>query len=335
MVRRCLVAVLLTSCGLAPNTGVSRSRLIAASRASPPRVMVLLDTSGSMSLPLDETDPACPAGCGQNAALLCPASCVTRIVAAKTALDALISSVPDARLGFTHYPSDATCGPPTGVDVPVPAGVSDLDVLRTHVQALVPRGGTPTAAALEFVGALPSLQPATDGSPAVVLLVTDGLPNCNDANPVNACAAPNTCPCTVGTCTGAVCATGCLDADRTGQVLAELAARGIDAVVVSFGPDTASAAATSSFESMARSTRRPAAHAQSAAELEQRLADAIATFAPVACAFTLAEPLAAGEHLEVSVGGRVATANEWTWLDSTRVRITGACDDVRFTAVGD
>lgn len=332
-----------------PNTGTARSRLVSAAPATAPHVMVLLDASGSMALPLDPTDPACPAECG-NPGQPCPAACPTRQSEARDALNALFDAAPDVRLGLTLFPSDPTCGAPrvTDVDVPAPGQPTDFQALRQRVNAFVPRGGTPTGAALDFVGQLPSMQPSADGSPGVVVVVTDGVPNCNDANPANACGAsssqcdlrstscsPNACVCTTSTCGGALCAIGCLDDAHTQTVIGELQAKGVQTVVVGFGPETDGPQATAVLQALARSSGpRDAFRARNRQELSESLHLALADFAPSACTFTLEKPLAPTETLEVRVGTRLLTTAEWQQVDASRVRLVGgACDDVSFTAV--
>jgi Mg-chelatase subunit ChlD len=45
------------------------------------------------------------------------------------------------------------------------------------IQGAVPTGNTPTAAAFAQTAALFQANPARDGSPAVIVLATDGFPN--------------------------------------------------------------------------------------------------------------------------------------------------------------
>jgi hypothetical protein len=103
-----------------------------------------------------------------------------------------------------------------------------------------PGGGTPTGAALAFMGTLAGLQDPNDGRDDYVLLLTDGLPNCNKFNPNNQCNGTNAlCRCT-GNCAADACATGCLDQDNTVAQVVALRAKGIKTIVVGFGADTGS-----------------------------------------------------------------------------------------------
>lgn len=77
-----------------------------------------------------------------------------------------------------------------------------------------------------------------------MLLLTDGLPNCNPANPSNLCQDQSAsrqalCNCQTTNClTASFCSLGCLDEDGSvGQVLA-LNKKNIKTIVVGFGADT-------------------------------------------------------------------------------------------------
>lgn len=247
-----------------------REGTLVAHRVLKPNLMLLLDTSGSMLLPVNPAAPQCPANCGTGSAP-CPAACATRIAEVKATLDAfLTTSVTSARVGLTTFPTDAVCGAPSSVRVELPSPSFDDDAqapelearaqqARAVVQAVSPMGGTPTAEALRFVGALPSLQDENDLRNDFVVLVTDGLPNCNDGHPANLCqpdaalcgagaavcaAQREACACTVSSCEGSLCAKGCLDDEGTLAAVEALRQRGIRTVVVGFGADVVSGEAS-------------------------------------------------------------------------------------------
>src|SRR5262249_49769806 len=89
---------------------------------------------------------------------------------------------------------------------------------------------------------LPELRDATRTS--YVLLLTDGLPNCNPANP-NSCINAAACQCTLtgGNCVGQFCALGCLDQDGSVAAIQQLRAYGIFTIVIGFGSETTSGTA--------------------------------------------------------------------------------------------
>lgn len=229
-------------------------KAIVANRQLKPNVMLVLDTSGSMLLPVDATSPQCAPGCG-TASAPCAAGCATRSSAVKTSIDAfLATSVANARVGLTTFPADSLCSAPTSqrIELPPPSrdDVSQASLLearaqeaRAVVQAVQPMGGTPTAATLRFVGELPGLQDASDYRDDYALLLTDGLPNCNDAHPAQLCGGSPTpaqeqaCACTVSSCASSLCSRGCLDADATLETVRALRAKNIRTIVLGFGAE--------------------------------------------------------------------------------------------------
>lgn len=133
--------------------------------AKPVNVVVLLDRSLSMSTALSTTDPT------------------TRWQAMRQALNAAMSAVQD-RVGFglKMFPdSTADCAlTQAGLAVNVGLGASVISQIDVAIGAATPAGGTPTAVALNqlsdyyLTGAGSQLV-----GDRVVLLATDGAPNCN------------------------------------------------------------------------------------------------------------------------------------------------------------
>ncbi|MDP1829407.1 MAG: adventurous gliding motility lipoprotein CglB [Archangium sp.] len=236
-----------------------------------PNVMLLVDVSGSMLQPTNPAGAACPAGCGTSSNP-CPATCPTRISELKSAMATFLqASGAVARLGVTVFPTDTLCRPAIDVDVTFPPATSTdegseaaltatAQQVNARIQALTPLGGTPTAASLAFLGSYAGLVDANDFRDDVVVLVTDGLPNCDDANANQLCSCSNTCSaaqitscsCTTSTCTNTLCAKGCLDRDGAVLQVKNLRAKGIRTVVVGFGADLASGEGTALLDAMAR-----------------------------------------------------------------------------------
>lgn len=258
----------------------------------------------------------------------------TRLSEAQLAMNGWLDSNPHARLALTTYPSGQSCGAPSAVNVdfPAPGAANDLVALRAHLAALMPSGGTPTSASLAFVGTLPSMQDASRDR--VVVVITDGLPNCNDTNP-NAMCSPAAdvaaCKCTVGSCYASLCSVGCLDDDGTTQTITALAAQGIETVVVGFGEEANLTTARGVFSRMALAGGpRDARVAVDHASLQDTLNALTRELQPKACTFTLARTPTSDERLVVEVGGRVAT---WQSLGHGRVHVDGACTDATFRIV--
>jgi hypothetical protein len=78
------------------------------------------------------------------------------------------------RWGLKYFPTDISCGVANTVAVPV--GPSSADAIDTSIAATAPAGRTPTRAALQSADLY--LENLADGSPRVLVLATDGLPNC-------------------------------------------------------------------------------------------------------------------------------------------------------------
>ena len=93
-------------------------------------------------------------------------------------------------------------------------------------------GETPTSQSLQFLGSLPELQ--TTDREDIVLLVTDGLPNCNEAYPQPYPSAG--CFCTLSDCSSAP-EIGCLDKDASVVAVQSLRAKDIKTIVIGFGSD--------------------------------------------------------------------------------------------------
>ncbi len=102
-----------------------------------PRVIWLLDTSGSLEIPLTPC-PAWPT-CG-TPSNRCPASCPTRIGLLKNGMRTFEAQLPPStQQVLIKYPIDALCTPPNSPE----AGRPDAGVIDT-IDALVPMGGTRT-----------------------------------------------------------------------------------------------------------------------------------------------------------------------------------------------
>lgn len=219
-----------------------------------PNVMLLVDKSGSMNDPANPANPGGP----------------TRIDELRNAMSTFLTqSATLARFGLTFFPTDASCGAPAQVDIALPAPTPGDDgtdtalsmnasAINSRIQSVGPVGGTPTGASLVFVGSQPGLLDASDGRPDFILLLTDGLPNCNSANPTQMCtcdpavcgscsstaacgAQASACKCTLGPTAAscnAWCALGCLDTEAVVAATRANKQKNIWTIVVGFGADT-------------------------------------------------------------------------------------------------
>jgi hypothetical protein len=228
---------------------------VAYSQRLTPNMVILVDRSGSMS------DSVGNGG----------ASKISELRAAMSGFLADDGGIPVARMGLAFFPGDNRGCTPTSqltVALPAPTDPDTQPVLQAKADAITnqilgaagnPGGSTPTASSLAYLGTLPGLLDNTDQRDDFVLLLTDGLPNCNGANPnnvcscgANACAADALCKCTTGSChNSGACFTGCLDQDASTKAIAELQKNGIRTIVVGFGADTSGGDAVDTLNAMA------------------------------------------------------------------------------------
>ncbi len=232
-----------------------------------PNLMLLLDRSGSMRLPFDPTQAAC-GSCGQTGQPSCdPVACPSRWdVLTTTASDFLSQHGTVARMGVAFYPSlsganivdpgsgnpSNFCGPSSSIDVPLPTSDEDA-ALRDNATAVdfaIKRvgatasplaggvgGGTPTGDSLVYVADHANFG-STIQRQSFLLLMTDGLPNCNPASGLDANVNPAACDCTDGP-TSTVCTyypvLDCNDFNETARKVSNIRATGVKTIVIGFG----------------------------------------------------------------------------------------------------
>lgn len=363
----------------------TQSRNVVA-RNLTPNLMLLVDKSGSMNAPLNPSGPTCN-GCSGSA---CPASCPTRVSELKSAMNTfLTTSSTVARVGLAFFPSEDRAGEtafsPTGcrptrdiaVELPPPS-TSDMDTaplamnaqrVNMQLQGLfttVPvTGGTPTGPSLTFLGSYAGLLDDRDNRQDFVLLLTDGLPNCNPNNPLSCSSmpAPPSNLCTLGNnCTGQYCRAGFLDKDGVVTAVQQLRSRNISTIVVGFGSDFASPEALDVLNALAENggfgrkcpngtnmecgsnntcntatkfCQKQFYAAANATELAQALADIrnlIGNGDP--CNFSLSDSPQNNDprYLAVIINGQTTTSgpNTWTLLPTGAVQFNGPlCDRVK------
>jgi hypothetical protein len=208
--------------------------------------MLLLDKSGSMKERVPCASPPCPA----------------RIDELRDAMGVFLSESreispadprPLGKFGLTLFPTNTECAPADKVQVAFAdsdenAALKDRieeiqDYISKNLHSGSPEvvGGTPTGASLEYLrDYVPEFQNASRKN--FVLLLTDGLPNCNDANQQNDCPSLQECLCTSsGICepkNNCAASLNCLDRDGTLEVIQELSRREIKTIVIGFGVGT-------------------------------------------------------------------------------------------------
>lgn len=184
----------------------------------PPVLVVAQDWSGSMVGTIDGSlDESAP----------------RKYTAVRSGLpDVLLSFEGDFQYALMMFPTSAgSCTWPATPDIPVDAQSNEIGMALLDA----PSGRTPTADTLNSAHAYIQSLNLPANVPAHVVLVTDGLPNCNPA------LNPATCVCDDGrTGSGSYCANNsdanrCLDDGRTLAAAAALNAAGHRVYVVGFG----------------------------------------------------------------------------------------------------
>lgn len=202
-----------------------------------------------MNNPINPSEPTC----GTCSGSACPVTCPTRVSILRNALTSYLQpNATLARWGLTTFPSAATftpsgCAPASTQTVPMldpgtPTTTTTLTTQSAQVRNLVSGlgtvttvvGGTPTGPSLRFAATIPGLTTSTSRARGIVL-ITDGLPNCNPANPLSCTSQPPPPPefCTLGAnCTAAYCQAGYLDQTGTVQAVAALRLAGVKTAIV-------------------------------------------------------------------------------------------------------
>ncbi len=192
---------------------------------TPPDILIVQDLSGSMCEPIQQTDPggkSCLATDGGQAGYcsVClpgggpppsagdcatgSSACAAKISLVSDAMQTVLNDLPQVAgqlyLGLASFPSDSQCG--TGqIDIPVGDATTTIPQIVSFYGSAAPNGGTPTAATLSaVVSADPLMSNPDPNSRKFIILITDGLPNCNGTNPcgsapwsdgqVHACESP-------------------------------------------------------------------------------------------------------------------------------------------------
>lgn len=203
------------------------------------RVLWVLDTSGSLSLPVDPSSPLCPMNCGPG--VPCPSGCATRKALISEGLERFTSTVSSE--GHVALPYPGSIGLGTIQDQcagPERAMAFEASELAPWFASRAPAGGTPTGAALTFAATVA----APDFTDTVVVLVTDGFPNCNPNNAHNTCSGNPTpeqiqaCQCVSGNCmTNTLCSLGCKDDLGTAAAASAFTPLGYQLMVLTVGSD--------------------------------------------------------------------------------------------------
>jgi len=160
---------------LAPPTGDANCGSQTSSTSHDPAdVLLVLDRSGSMAWSMAEDNCYCDASLGT----LCSntTNCTARWTSLTSALNTTLTSASGIKWGLELFssPGGGNCSVSNTVQVQI--GANSAAAIQTQISGATPGGYTPTATAINVATAY--LKGVNDTSNKVILLATDGEPNC-------------------------------------------------------------------------------------------------------------------------------------------------------------
>jgi hypothetical protein len=268
----------------------------------PPDLLIVLDASGSMSLP-----PGFPFSLGDSKWQIMTA-----------ALQGITNSYDShIRFGLSAFPiSSDECGVGTGPDVPI--GISQAGAINGWMGNHGPTGSTPAHLALQLASSIYASEPANP-SGQYVLFATDGVPTCG-GDPVTPDTASDT---------------------ETLAAVQALANQGVHTFVLGFGdilgldPDLLNDAAQAGGEPKAGGPPY-FYHADNASELQTALSDIAGGIIIPSCSFEVTETPPDPDLVTVTIDGMAIPrdpghASGWDYYpdDSTITFFGSSCDAVQ------
>lgn len=279
------------------NCGVKTS----GATKAPVDVLLVLDRSGSMAESIGD-ECCCDNACSQSTAIkLCSTTtgCTQRWPALTSAVNTTISKTTEINWGLKFFSTPPaggrqsdSCAVSAGVDVPIAAAATAAAQIQTKIAATTPGASTPTAKALTTASAY--FQTVKDSNNKVILLASDGQPNCMAGN--RDTAAP--------------------DLDGTKKAAADALAAGYKVYVIGIGP-SANVANLDSF-AVAGGTDHyyPATSADDLAQALLSISQAVAS-----CTFTMDQAPPEPNNIAVYVGTQAINkdaANGWSYGSSSQ-----------------
>jgi hypothetical protein len=186
-----------------------------------------------------------------------------------------------------------------GADVPI--GNNSASSIQTQISGTGPANNTPTAAAV--TAAMAYLKMVDDPNNKVILLATDGVPNCRSGG-----------------------ASGDDDVDGAKAAITAAYQAGFKVYVIGIGPQSALKNLSSFALAGGTTDYYPASSPQDLTNALLAISHAIAE-----CTFTVTAPKDGTSNVAVYLNGQPAPSTDWTYTASTQtIAITGAtCDTIK------
>lgn len=167
------------STGVPPTGDANCGQVTSSTNRMPADVLLVLDRSGSMDYSTTSSER-----CGTDP------NCTPRWPALTAAVDATLATTADSiSWGLKLYTSTGkNCTVDPGVEVPISA--TAVSAIQSLIENTTPGGNTPTAQAIEAATAY--LKTVDDPNNKVILLATDGEPNCRPGGASSSTNVPGT-----------------------------------------------------------------------------------------------------------------------------------------------
>lgn len=282
-----------------------------------PKIMIVVDRSGSMMDSVSGTVGACAKNnlYNPNSTLDCKWKDLRDVFAGSGGF--LPSARDMALFGLAVFPgndADACSAGRTAVSISDSSDNVDA-IMNQLLNVVTPAGGTPIATTLQNLVNDPQMAATSPKQMRFVMLLTDGMPNCNAANQslcetCKASASCNVAPCSatfsVTSTTSCSAQNPCLDGDNTVAAVKALKDNDISTYVIGFGDVTGSGSAASILNEAAIAGGLPRGassatrfyQANSLDELKRALKDFADTYIP-ACKWTLDPAPSSGQLVQV------------------------------------
>ena len=295
------------SSGQDPTADANCGSATSSTSQTPADVLLVLDRSGSMDESIAEEcycDPAKVTRGSNIKACATTAGCTTRWQSVTSALTTTLTNTPGIGWGLKFFSSpngsgsNASCYVSNGADVKIGSTTAAADI-QTQISHTSPANNTPTAAAITAATAY--LKTVTDPNNKVILLATDGEPNCKAGG-----------------------ASGDGDVPGTTTAIKAALAAGFKVYVIGIGPSVGNL--DSFAQSGGTDKSFPATTPQDLTNALLAISHAVA-----ACTFTVTAPKDGTSNIAVYLGGQPAPSTDWTYNATTQtVAITGAtCDAIK------